>query len=51
MRSLSVLAFPVIFLLCCGSLALCVTSFMAKERWRWLSIAGAALAFVPALFY
>jgi hypothetical protein len=34
-----------------GGMSLCVLSFLAKERWRWLSLIGAALGMVPPLFY
>jgi hypothetical protein len=36
---------------CMGALAFCVFSFLKKERFRYLSLLGALLSFIPPLFY
>jgi hypothetical protein len=43
--------FFIIFPCSVGGLALCVCSFLKKERWRFLSLFGAILAVLPALLY
>jgi hypothetical protein len=36
---------------CMGGLVYCVFSFLKKERFRYLSLLGAILSFIPPLFY
>jgi hypothetical protein len=36
---------------CMGAIAFCVFSFLTKERFRYLSLLGTFLSFIPPLFY
>jgi hypothetical protein len=36
---------------CMGGLGFCIFSFLSKERFRYLSLLGALLSFIPPLFY